>query len=146
MPPATIEDTGDNHPDYSWKFSPSVSVDTVSSAHAYRPLLALEPNIVDQWLEPHDLPERRAYRCIWPGCFAKLPRNKYNARLHAHKHLGANKLFECVTCGQRFMSEANAKRHRDNRNKVFQCDFCAKKYARKDYCQAHSIKCPKRKK
>lgn len=87
---------------------------------------------------------RRAYQCIYQGCVAAPFKSKDNARVHVHKHFGADKLFECVvpTCKKQFASEDAAKRHRDTtETKQYFCAVCGSKFARKDYRDQHQTRC-----
>lgn len=51
---------------------------------------------LDMWLAACELPEPRLYKCTWPDCLAEPFEGKHKARIHVRKHLGINKLYECV--------------------------------------------------
>ncbi|KAF8512962.1 hypothetical protein BU17DRAFT_95835 [Hysterangium stoloniferum] len=131
---------------------------SLPQVHNYAPLPSMMPqNTIDTYLRivhtgdaddqgsssQANARSKRAYQCIYQGCAATPFKSKDNARVHVHKHFGADKLFECVVpTWKQFASEDAAKRHRDTtETKQYFCAVCGSKFARKDYRDQHQTRC-----
>ena len=75
---------------------PVLGEPSTSSSHGYRRLSVTDQKTVDKHLQPCQVAEKKAYKCIWPNCSKKPFKRRCSARTHVHKHLGDLKLFECV--------------------------------------------------
>jgi hypothetical protein len=79
--------------------SPATMVCVVPSnpmLHACRRLPNTDNETLDSWLTACDGSEPRSYKCTWADCLAEPFEGRHKARIHIRKHLGINKLYECV--------------------------------------------------
>ncbi|KAF8518614.1 hypothetical protein JB92DRAFT_2085004 [Gautieria morchelliformis] len=112
--------------------------------HACRRLPNTDNETLDSWLIACDDSEPKSYKCAWADCLAEPFEGRHKARIHIRKHLGINKLYECVVCHKQFVSHGTAKRHTNTQRKAFACKICHNEFARKDYWRVHERRCAQR--
>lgn len=110
--------------------------------HHYRALPITTDEQLDNWIsETVDTLGRRSFVCRQPGCGISHPRRNAAYSHIRRDHLGEEKTFECVVCGQLFATENTARRHRDNQERRFTCSYCHRSFARQDYYRTHERRC-----
>ncbi|KAF8586235.1 hypothetical protein K439DRAFT_969430 [Ramaria rubella] len=116
-----------------------------SKRHICRRLPNTDNETLDSWLKYCDTLEPRLFICTWVGCPVTQPfEGRSKARIHIRRHLKIEKLYECIVCGKRFVSQGTAKRHTDTQERNFSCNICHMQFARKDYRRVHQRKCRRR--
>jgi hypothetical protein len=67
-----------------------------NSEHTYQQLPWTSQVIVVGYLQPFKVGKKWIYICIWPEHPKESFGEEDNACVHAHKHVGTEKLFECT--------------------------------------------------
>lgn len=107
--------------------------------HDILPIFPAAGSRPENWVHSFRVAGKSMFKCTWPQCPRGLFRQAEKALDHVCGHIQV-KQYRC-TCGKIFVSSSTAKRHCAMQSKVYPCQFCPKKFARKDYLKVHETRC-----